>query len=302
MTDPSVGPRDANALCPAPDPKPHGPTRFTMPAGAVDTHAHVIGLPPDWPLVPNRSYTPPAAPPEAYLAMLDATGMTYGVLVQVSVHGTDNRLMVQTLRANPQRLRGVAVVELGRPDSEYRALKEAGVAGLRVNVLFGGGVSMDDLESYGALCREYGWHLQFLLDARELPRLAPRFARLPVPFVVDHMGHFPAAEGVEHPGFQTLLGMVRDGAWVKLSGAYRLSGAAPAYAETTPLARALLEAAPERCVWGSDWPHVANWGAMPNVGDLLDLLADWAPDDAVRHRLLVENPARLYGFPPVAEG
>ncbi|MDJ0386630.1 amidohydrolase family protein [Roseomonas sp. E05] len=300
MTDPSVGPRDASALCPAPDPKPHGPSRFAVPAGAVDTHAHVIGLPPDWPLVPNRSYTPPAAPPEAYLAMLDATGMTYGVLVQVSVHGTDNRLMVQTLRADPQRLRGVAVVALGRPDSEYRALKEAGVAGLRVNVLFGGGVSMDDLESYGALCREYGWHLQFLLDARELPQLAPRFARLPVPFVVDHMGHFPAAEGVGHPGFQTLLGMVRDGAWVKLSGAYRLSDAAPAYAEATPLARALLAAAPDRCVWGSDWPHVANWGAMPNVGDLLDLLADWAPDEATRHRVLVENPARLYGFPPVA--
>ncbi|MXP66071.1 GntR family transcriptional regulator [Roseomonas sp. M0104] len=302
MTEPSVGPCDAKALCPGPDPEPHGPTRFTVPAGAVDTHAHVIGLPPDWPLVPNRSYTPPAAPREAYLAMLDATGMTYGVLVQVSVHGTDNRLMLQTLRADPQRLRGVAVAALGRPDSEYRALKEAGVTGLRVNVLFGGGVSMDDLESYGDLCREYGWHLQFLLDARDLPQLAPRLARLPVPAVVDHMGHFPAAEGVGHPGFQALLGLVRDGAWVKLSGAYRLSNAAPAYAEATPLARALLEAAPGRCVWGSDWPHVANWGAMPNVGDLLDLLADWAPDEAVRHRILVENPARLYGFPAVKGG
>jgi len=300
MTDLSAGPRDAAALCPGPDPKPHGPTRFRLPAGAVDTHAHVIGLPPDWPLVPNRSYTPPEATPDAYLAMLDATGMAYGVLVQVSVHGTDNRLMMQTLRANPRRLRGVAVVALGRPDSEYRALKEAGVTGLRVNVLFGGGVSMDDLESYGDLCRDYGWHLQFLLDARELPQLAPRFARLPVPFVVDHMGHFPAAEGVRLPGFQTLLGMVRDGAWVKLSGAYRLSDAAPAYADTTPLARALVEAAPDRCVWGSDWPHVANWGAMPNVGDLLDLLADWVPDETARHRVLVENPARLYGFPPVA--
>ena len=300
MPDLSAGPRDATALCPGPDPKPHGPTRFQVPAGAVDTHAHVIGLPPEWPLVPNRSYTPPAAPAEAYLAMLDATGMTYGVLVQVSVHGTDNRLMLKTLRAHPQRLRGVAVVELGRPDSEYRALKEAGVAGLRVNVLFGGGVSMDDLESYGALCREYGWHLQFLLDARDLTQLAPRLARLPVPFVVDHMGHIPATEGVRLPGFQALLGLVRDGAWVKLSGAYRLSDAAPAYADTTPLAQALLEAAPERCVWGSDWPHVANWGAMPNVGDLLDLLADWAPDEAARHRVLVENPARLYGFPPTA--
>lgn len=297
MTDLSAGPRDPEALCPGPDPHPRGPRRFAVPCGAVDTHAHVIGLPPRWPLVANRSYTPPEAGPSAYLAMLDATGMTHGVLVQVSVHGTDNRLMESVLRAHPDRLRGIGVVGLGRSEAEYGALKAAGVVGLRVNVLFGGGVSLDGLESYGALCREMGWHLQLLLDARQLPELAPRLAKLPVPFVVDHMGHMPAAGALEQPGFRTLVLLVRDGAWVKLSGAYRLSDDAPAYPETTPMARALLEAAPERCVWGSDWPHVANWGVMPNVGDLLDLLADWAPEAALRHRVLVENPARLYGFP-----
>ncbi|KMO12996.1 amidohydrolase family protein [Methylobacterium indicum] len=282
--------------CPGPAPHPRGPTRFTVPAGAVDTHAHVIGLPPDYPFVAARSYTPPHAAAESYLAMLDATGMTHGVLIQVSVHGTDNRLMVETLRAHPRRLRGIAVVPLGLPEAELASLKEAGVVGLRLNVLYGGGVGFEAVEAYGALCREMGWHLQFLIDARSLPPLAGRLSRLPVPFCIDHMGHFPTSCGVGDEGFRTLVSLVRDGAWVKLSGAYRNSVAGPPYADTVPFARALHQAAPERCVWGSDWPHVAHWGPMMNVGDLLDLLAEWVPDEADRHRVLVENPARLYGF------
>lgn len=281
-------------LCPGPDPEPHGPTRFKVPPGAVDAHAHVIGVPPDYRFVESRSYTPPGAPASAYLRMLDATGMTYGVLIQVSVHGTDNRLMVDTLRANRERLRGIAVVPLGLPDRAYGELKEAGVVGIRFNVLYGGGVGLEALDDYGALCRELGWHIQFLVDARELPGTAARMARLPVPIVFDHMGHFPASEGVGSPGFQTLLGLVRDGAWVKLSGAYRL--AEHPYAETTPLARALHEAAPQRCLWGSDWPHVSHWGPMMNVGELLDLLANWVPDEPARNRVLADNPQRLYGF------
>lgn len=280
--------------CPAPDPAPHGATRFTVPAGAVDSHAHVIGVPPTYPFAAERSYTPPEASPAAYLRMLDATGMTYGVLVQVSVHGTDNRLLLETLRAHPARLRGVAVIPPGLASGELARLKDAGITGLRLNVLYGGGVGLDEMERFGALCRDWGWHLQLLLDARALPELAPRVAKLPVPVVVDHMGHFPANLGVEAPGFQALLGLVRDGVWVKVSGAYRLADAP--WADTVPLARALLAAAPDRCVWGSDWPHVSHWGAMMNVGDLLDLLADWAPDEAERHRVLVENPHRLYGF------
>ncbi|MBY0296102.1 MAG: amidohydrolase family protein [Methylobacterium sp.] len=283
--------------CPGPDPHPRGPSRFTVPPGAVDAHAHVIGLPPEHPFVPARSYTPPAATPEAYLAMLDATGMSYGVLVQVSVHGTDNRLMVETLRANRARLRGIAVIPPGLPERDLAALAEAGVVGLRLNVLYGGGIGFEALETYGALAREMGWHLQFLVDARHLPPLAPRLARLPVPFVVDHMGHMPTRAGVGDEGFRTLVALVRDGAWVKLSGAYRLTGEDLPYRDTIPFAQALHHAAPERCVWGSDWPHVAQWQPMPNPGDLLDLLADWVPDEAARHRVLVDNPARLYGFP-----
>lgn len=267
-----------------------------VPPGAVDTHAHVIGAPPAYPLVETRSYTPPDAPAAAYLAMLDATGMTYGVLVQVSVHGTDNRLMLESLRAHPDRLRGIAVIPLDLPDRDLAYLKENGVVGLRLNILYGGGIGFDALESYGALCREMGWHLQFLIDAKDLVSLAPRIRQLPVPIVVDHWGHFPTSRGLDDPGFRTLIELVRDGAWVKLSGAYRNSVEGPPYRDTVPFARALHEAAPDRCLWGSDWPHVSHWGPMMNVGDLLDLLADWVPDHDARRHVLVDNPHRLYGF------
>ena len=284
--------------CPGPDPSPRKPTRYQVPRGAVDTHAHVIGLPPAYPFVDERAYTPPAAPPAAYLAMLDGTGVTHGVLIQVSVHGSDNRLMLETLRSNRQRLRGIAVAPLGLSDKAYRDMLDAGVVGLRLNVLFGGGIGLERLEDYGALCRELGWHLQFLVGTRHLPTMATRLGKLPVPFVVDHMGHPSAADGVEEPGFQTLVSLVRDGGWVKLSGAFRVSADGPPYRDTIPLAQALHQAAPDRCVWGSDWPHVATWPPkpMPNVGDLLDVLADWVPDETARRRVLVDNPARLYEF------
>lgn len=289
MPDPAAA--SAPPDCPGPDLAPRGPQEFTVPPSAVDTHAHVIGPPP---YVATRSYTPPQASPDAYLAMLDATGMAYGVLVQVSVHGTDNRLMADTVRAHPARLRGIAVAPPDWPARDYQALRDAGVVGLRLNTLYGGGMGMAELERYGALCRDLGWHLQLLLDARDLPELAPRLRRLPVPVVVDHMGHFPAALGVESPGFQALLSLVRDGAWVKLSGAYRLDDAP--WTATVALAQALYAAAPHRCVWGSDWPHVSHWGPMMNVGALLDLLGASLPDAAARQAVLVDNPGRLYGL------
>jgi 2-pyrone-4,6-dicarboxylate lactonase len=295
MTSQEIKEGTTPPACPGPDPQPHGPRTFKVPHGAVDTHCHVIGLPPAYPFVASRSYTPPEAPAEKYLHMLDATGMTYGVLIQVSVHGTDNRLMVKTLRANPKRLRGIAVMPLGLPERDYTAMRDSGVVGLRLNVLYGGGIGFGSLKEYGALAKDMGWHLQFLVDARELPGLAPAISKLQVPFVIDHMGHFPASLGVSQPGFQTLVRLVHDGGWVKLSGAYRLSDAPP-YRETVPLAQALVQAAPSRCVWGSDWPHVAHYKPMMNVGDLLDTLGVWIPDEQQRNKVLVENAHRLYGF------
>ena len=248
-------------------------------------------------MVEGRSYTPPEAPPATYLAMLDGSGMAHGVLVQVSVHGTDNTLMLETLRAHPDRLRGVCVVAPDVSDRDLETLAKAGVVGCRFNVLFGGGVGFDALEVIARRVAPLGWHVQFLLDARNLAELAPRLARLPVPFVIDHMGHMPTSAGVQHAGFRTLLALLRDAdCWVKMSGAYRLSEAGPPYADTIPFAHALVQTRPDRMVWGSDWPHVALNGPMPNVGDLLDVLADWVPDAELRNRILTENAHRLYGF------
>jgi 2-pyrone-4,6-dicarboxylate lactonase len=287
---------DRLAVCPAPDRNPRAPTRFQMPWGAVDTHAHVIGAPPEYPLIENRSYTPPSATGDDYFRMLDATGVTFAVLVQVSVHGTDNQLLMDMLDRYPERLRGIAVAPHDLPEREWLKMKEAGVVGLRLNTLSGGGIGLDHLDRYEALCAELGWHLQFLTDTSRLDPVASRLSRLRVPYVMDHMGHFAVSDGLESAGMQLMLKLMADGAWVKLSGGYRVSDA-PGYTDTVPFARALIEAAPDRCVWGSDWPHPAYWGAMPNDGDLLDLLADWAPDEAVRNAILVDNAHRLYGFP-----
>lgn len=289
---------DAPPLCPGPDPEPRPPTGFAVPQGAVDTHAHVIGAPPEHPFVATRSYTPPPAPTSSYLRMLDATGMGYGVLVQVSVHGTDNRLLLETVAAYRTRLRAIAVMPWRLPSRDYEAAHSAGVVALRLNVLYGGGIGVESLADYGALARELGWHLQLLVGLRQLVELAPRLSRLPVPFVVDHMGHFAVHEiALNDPAFETLVALVRDGAWVKLSGAYRLSQRAPAYDDTIPYAQRLLRVAPTRCLWGSDWPHVAHWSAPIKVGDLLDLLGRWAPDPALREQVLIANPRALYGFP-----
>jgi 2-pyrone-4,6-dicarboxylate lactonase len=278
------------------NPNPRAPG-FAVPPGAVDTHAHVIGLPPAYPLAENRSYTPVEATPEMYLGMLDALGMTYGVLIQVSVHGTDNRRMVETLQASPDRLRGIAVVDTDVSDAELDALADAGVRGLRLNVLFGGGVGLEAMKQLGPRCAERGWHLQFLMDVRSLPDMETAIRDLPVPVVIDHMGHMPASAGLADGGFQLLLGLMREGkAWVKLSGAFRASADGPPYTDTTPFAQALIDANADQCVWGSDWPHV-GLSEMPfNTGELLDLLGAWAPDADLRHRILVDNPARLYGF------
>ena len=286
-------------LCLPPPARQSGPTAFAMPAGVVDTHAHVIGEPPRYPWMPERAYTPPPAPAEAYLRMLDETGSTYGVLIQVSVHGQHNTLMLDTLLANRARLKGVVVPTLGLADSAYQTMVDAGAVGMRINVLYGGGgITLAQLEEYDALARDWGWHIQFLLDARNLPELAPRLAKLRSTIVVDHMGHLPASAGVQSDGFQRLIGLVRDGAWVKLSGAYRLSGAEPPYLDTVAYARALTDAAPTRCVWGSDWPHVAQWRMMPTVSQLLDTLALWVPDAALRNQILTTNAHKLYGFQP----
>ena len=291
-----VTPAAGVPLCLGPLPEIDPPS-FVVPFGAVDTHAHVVAASDSYPMVPERSYTPPPAPEDKYLAMLDATGMTYGVLVQISVYGTDNRYLLETLRRHPDRLRGIAVVSPDVTDAELEAMHAAGVRGLRINVLFGGGIGFKAMETLAHRIKDLGWHMQFLMDVSTLPDLMPRMTKLPVPGIVDHMGHTPVAQGLDAPGFSALRSLVRDhGYWVKLSGAYRISERFPTFDDVTPFAQALIEDAPDRMVWGSDWPHV-SLTRMPNTGALRNLLPLWAPDADTRRRILVDNPARLYGFP-----
>jgi len=290
-------PQDDDApLCLGPDPDPR-PPGFAVPPDACDCHAHIIGPLTLFPLQLERSYTPPEAPLSAYRHLLETLGLSRGVLVQPSIFGTDNACMLQALARHRNTLRGVAAVEANVDEAELESLASNGIKGLRLNLLFKGGVPLDHLEALARRVERLQWHLELLLDVRELPALMPRLARLPVDIVIDHLGHMPAAEGIAHPGFQSLLKLVRGGrCWVKLSGAYRVSSAGAPFQDTVPFARALVEADPTRLVWGSDWPHTAIAGHMVNDGDLLDLLALWVPEPRLRHLILVENPARLYGF------
>jgi len=281
--------------CPGPDPWIE-PAGFSVPEGACDCHAHVIDDGSRFPLSTERSYTPPPASERDYLAMLDATGMTYGVLVQVSVHGLDNRFMLEVLARHPERLRGVAVIDDSFSPSTLAAMHELGVRGTRVNVLFGGGVALDQLETLATLIAPYGWHLQLLVGAEQLPSLLPRLVRLQTPLVIDHMGHPAAAAGVESEGFRALCRLIGDhGHWVKLSAPYRLEPEHDDYAASRTMARRLAAIAPERVLYGSDWPHVAIPYQRPNTGHMRNLVGEWF-DDAQIQRLLVSNPATLYGF------
>jgi predicted TIM-barrel fold metal-dependent hydrolase len=283
---------------PGPHPDPGIPKEIA-PAHSCDTHAHIFGPANLYPLVPGRSYTPPEASIPAYARMLSALGLERAVIVQPSVYGTDNRCTYDAVRQSGGKWRGVAVVDAEAASDELGALHEAGFRGVRINLLFKGGLAMEALEKVARRIEPWGWHLQLLVDGRDLADLAPRLRKLPVPSVIDHLGHLPAALTVKHPAFAALLSLVGAGScWVKLSGAYRISSKPFPYDDVVPLAQALVEANPEHLVWGSDWPHPSFVGEMPVDAGLLDLLTEWVPDARLRHRVLVENPARLYDFPP----
>ena len=270
---------------------------FDLPSNACDTHAHVVSDDTDmYPFVTDRSYTPPPAPESGYLSMLERTGMQRGVLVQISVYGDDNRYMLQVLERHPDKLRGIAVVRDNVTDAQLRQMHEAGVRGLRINVLFGGGTGFEAMESLARKIANYGWHMQFLMDARQLPELLPRLKQLPVPGVIDHMGHMPVTQDINHPGFRAMQELVeRHGWWIKLSGAYRISDDFPEFANVVPWAQALIATNEDRMLWGSDWPHVSI-PRMPDTGSLLGQLARWAPQAKQRKKILVDNPATLYEF------
>ncbi|WP_263618534.1 amidohydrolase family protein [Ruegeria marisrubri] len=249
-------------------------------------------------MVPDRLYTPPEASLGAYEHLLDTLGFQRAVIVQPSIYGTDNRATLGAAATDPERYRAVVVVDVSVTDAQLQQMHEQGARGVRANLLFSGDKAMAELRSIADKIAPLGWHLQALLDISTFPDPYTYFSNLPVQTVFDHMGHFPVAKGTGTEGFQALLALMHEGkAWTKLSGAYRITGkAAPQYDDVTPIARALIAANPDQVVYGTDWPHPHIPVAMPNDGDLLDALIDWAPDAATRRAILTDNPARLYGF------
>jgi predicted TIM-barrel fold metal-dependent hydrolase len=287
-------------LCAAPDPAPRRP-HLRLPPLACDTHAHICGPQSRYAYSPARIYTPPDALYPGYRAMLGTLGVERAVLVQPSVYGNDNTALLDALALEPSRLRGVAVINPATPRAELDRMHALGVRGVRCNIVDvkegKGRLPLAQLHALAELIRPLGWHLEFLMHVDESPALDQLLADFPVDVVFGHLGYMATHKGLEAPGFAALLRLLRMGrAWVKLTGPYRISGQALPYADVTPFAHALVDTAPQRIVWGSDWPHVMVKGAMPNDGDLCDLLGTWVPDPVVRHKVLVTNPARLYGF------
>lgn len=272
--------------------------RVAFPSGACDCHAHVFGPQDRFPYLDQAGYIPPDALTADYAGMLQNNGCERGVLVQPSVYGTDNRCMIDALRSGMHALRGIAVVAADVTDRELDEMHAAGVRGVRINLASEtGGLTLADGERLAPRLKERGWHLQFYLDLPKMPEAEAKLARLPITIVIDHFARCPAAAGTDAPAFRALLRLVsRDNCWAKIMGPYFISRQAPLYPDVTPLARALIATAPDRIVWGSDWPHPGARELMPEDPVLAELLAEWVPDDALRRKVLVDNPERLYGF------
>jgi predicted TIM-barrel fold metal-dependent hydrolase len=272
--------------------------RLKAPPGAIDCHFHIFGPTDRYPQSPGRSYDPVEASVEAYLAMAATLGLQRMVVVQASIYGTDNSCTLDAVdRFGRHRACAVAVVDDSFDAAALRALDRRGVRGVRFNAVSDNGTPLDQLETLARRIEPLGWHLQLYAHGAQLPELAERLLAPPVPVVIDHMGQVPTGRGLDSPEFQVLLRLLRSGCcWVKLSG-YRIAANGPPYADVLAPARALIAAAPERCVWGTDWPHPHLEGRpMPDDGLLLDLLGEWAPDPAQQRRILVDTPAALYGF------
>lgn len=288
---------DTNIQGPHPD--PHPPTAFIPPSNACDAHCHVFGPAHRFPFADDRSYTPPDAGIDSFQALQERLGLSRAVFVQASCHGTDNAAMLDALERGHGRYAGVAMIDDSFTDADIARLHEAGVRGTRFNFVahLGGAPDLDVFWRIVHRVAPFGWHIVLHFDAKDLPGYGDLLDQMPCPFVIDHMGRVPTTDGVDQSPFRALLDvMTDDRAWVKVSGAERLTAdGRPPYDDVVPFARALIAVAPERVLWGTDWPH-PNVRHMPDDGDLVDLLAAFAPDEVTRNQILVVNPERLYDF------
>jgi len=293
--------------------QPSTPVNFDVPAGACDCHTHIHGDPAKFPFFAGRVYTPELASPEEMTALHKALHIERVVIVTPSVYGTDNSATLFGMKARGATARGVAVIDDKTLEADLDVMNQAGIRGIRLNLATGGvndpTVGRPRFQAAVERVKARNWHVQLFTSLSMISAIKDLVAASPVPVVFDHFGGAQAELGVEQPGFADLLALVKSGkAYVKISGAYRASKLAPDYSDVVPLARALIAANSDRIVWGTDWPHpnsVAPPGGKPtdltplfqiDDGRLFNQLPVWAPDAAIRKKILVDNPARLYGF------
>lgn len=287
--------------CLPPDRNPRKP-KIALPKGSIDTHVHVFEK--RYPLSPGRGYNPPDST-LADLKHLHATlGIERVVFTQPSVYGTDNSAILDGMNAlnaeRPNRARCVVAIDMAISDRELAALDAAGARGVRLNTDNKGGmpIGLNEISRLEARIKPFGWHIEWLFPGKDILELMPVFTAHTVPMSIAHFAYQPASAGVRAPGFQALLELVKRGnTWVKISGANRVSATdLPPYDDVKPMAQALIEAAPDRIMWGTDWPHPNKYMVNPNDGDLVDAFGDWVGDEAMRRRIMVDNPAKFYRF------
>jgi len=288
-----------------PLPQPRKP-RKVLPLDAWDTHAHIFGPADKFPFTPGRGYTPPDAPAERYIALLDHLGFARGVLVQGNAHGFDNRVLLDALVRYPRRLRGVAITDTRIAPAVLREWHDIGMRGLRFHLFsetgkpgYVRGVGLDVFEEFRATMRDLHWVMQVFCEWRLMGELAAIFREISreMPVIIDHMLHIPATRGVDDANFQALVRLVGEGyVHVKVSAPYRMSEEYPDYCDARPFHDALMRANPERLMWGTDWPHPSiPMEIMPDDGHLLDVFCAWTPDERTRKHILVDTPTKLFG-------
>ncbi len=283
---------------PGPDPNPRTPN-FKLPPLSCDSHTHIFGPGDKYPYAPDRPYPPPDAPLEKFRALHDKLGIGRAVIVNASVHGTDNRVALDAIAVSGGRYRAVANLDGSITERDLRELDEGGFRGCRFNFVrhLGGVPDMRMFERVVSMVAELGWHVDLHFDAVDLPQYVALLANLPVRYTIDHMARVKAADGLEQLPFRTLIELMQrdEKCWVKVCGCERVSSAGPPFHDAVPFARKICETAPDRVIWGPDWPH-PNVKTMPNDGDLVDLIPLFAPEPDVQQKILVDNPARLFGF------
>jgi 2-pyrone-4,6-dicarboxylate lactonase len=281
-----------------PNPNPKKP-RLTLPPLACDSHFHVFGPHAKFPYAPNRPFTPTDAPKEDLFRLHEFLGFQRGVFVQSTCHGSDHAALVDLLAAGKGRYRGVALLEPTMQPEEIERLDDAGVRGLRLHFYFahlGQTRPREDMLKMIALAEPHGWHVAIHCGGNGVVELYEFIRSIDAPVVIDHIARVDVGEGLHGKAFSTLRRLLDTGnVWVKLSGTDRITKQPYPYADAVPFARDLAAHAPERVVWGTDWPH-PNHKAIPNDGELVDLIAEIAPDEKTRRLMLVDNPTKLFGF------